>query len=124
MGLRQKVTKHHLLPLFPGSRSVDVGMTREMRASRVKGRLSKTKDFCIIHIAKELGQVPQGRSLVSQEAGAGFQVQDLPGLQSGSKPDLIFKTSVFKYKRRGAGDTAQWESLTQNGSPWVQSTVT
>lgn len=42
------------------------------------------------YIKKELAQVPQGGTLVSQDAGTGFQVQDLPGLQSGSKPDLFF----------------------------------
>lgn len=33
--------------------------------------------------------MPQGGTLVSQDAGAEFQVPDLLGLQSGSKPDLF-----------------------------------
>lgn len=92
------VTERCFLLLLSGSRGVDVGLGRKMKTFRMKRSLSKTKDFCIIHIEKELGQVPQGGTLVSQDAGAEFQVPDLLGLQSGSKPDLFLNLFKFFFK--------------------------
>lgn len=76
-----------------------MGMGRKMKTFRMKRRPSKENDFCIIHIKKkELGHVPQGGTLVSQDAGTGFQVPDFLGLQSGSKPYLFLLNPFLKIK--------------------------